>query len=111
MTPVSSATLSLSHAAEVVGHGHRGGDAPSEAAESAAPAASAAEPVQPARQAADSGVLLYGEALHGELWAETPLHSVLNMAFASVVALTSSSLNSEMNNEEMKSFSLVLFIF
>ena len=107
--------MSLSHAAEVVGHRHRGGDATSEAAETAAPAASATEPVQPARQAAGVGGLLHGEALHGEPHSEPQI--VLNMAVASVVALTSSqsrsnvalASESEMMNEMVEDF--VSFVY
>ena len=49
-------------------------------------------PVQPARQAADGGGLLHGEALHaGEraVSSLSELQTVLNMAIASVVALKS----------------------
>ena len=80
---------SLSHAAEVVGHRHRGGDAAPEA-EPATTAASS-EPVQPAWEAADGGGLLHGEALHGERNRPSlsGLQTVLNMAVGSAVALTS----------------------
>ena len=78
--PHDGSGASLSRAAEVVGHGHRGGNA-------AAEAAAAAEPVQPARQTADGGGLLHGEALH----ATAALSALQSLAEVSITSLSSSS--------------------